>query len=58
MRRGTFLYYIAEGHYPNVGRIMPWGRFYSWNHAESFLKAKFGDYKNQFTIMCENGCPF
>lgn len=57
MRRGRFLYYIALGNYPNIGKPLPFGRFFSWDHANKFLEDR-GFSHETHTIMCENGCPF
>lgn len=60
--RGKHLYFIECASYPKRGPILNVGRFYSWNCAEAYLLKHLGEaYKTdreQYTIMCENGCPF
>lgn len=52
------MYFIQDW----AGNIMNFGRFYSWNQAEEFLAKRLGDAyetdRGEYTVMCENGCPF
>lgn len=61
-RKGKSLYRICKGKYPNHGATMNVGRFYSWNCADAFLKAKLGRFAHLrhklFTIIDDNEIPF
>lgn len=62
MFKGRALYRICEGAYPNHGRTMNWGRFFSWSQADEFLKKKLGWRASlrheMFTIIDSNDIPF
>lgn len=56
------LYRICEGSYPNHGKTMNWGRFYSYDQATEFLKKKlkwrYEIMRENFTIIDDNEIPF
>lgn len=55
-RKGKALYRI-ELH----GKVMPFGRFYSWSAAMDFLETKFGKESEMlavFEIIDDNDIPF
>lgn len=56
--RGRYLYFIQDW----AGNTMNFGRFFSYDSAEEFLSERLGDAydtnRGEYTIMCENGCPF
>jgi hypothetical protein len=61
-QKGRSLYRICKGVYPNHGQTMNWGRFYSWEQANEFLKQKLGwryaACSGLFTIIDSNEIPF
>jgi hypothetical protein len=54
---GRALYRIERNN-----KVMPWGRFYSYDHAQTFLIRKFGwrwpVIKHAFLIIDDNDIPF